>query len=581
MIIKRLLRSRSVSIVVPVCLLAAAAWAQPKLRLVSAAVGPVNFSQGSNAQPQTLEVYNAGTGNLSLTVASSVPWMQAAVGGARPCAQRAGTCLPINLAFQTTTLARGVYTGVLTLRDPNAIDAPQTATVTVAAGGGVPDRADIYLPPTGGSLEIPFVAGGQLTARSSTSNGGDWLALALDGAGSFRFRWDYRIVARHLTGMPEGAYNGSIAVTGSPFGPDNKTVPVVLNVTSRPIAAAQAVVFRVVQNTPKATQFGVLTNSGQGTVTPTGATVTAGTGGNWLTATSDTTTLVKLEADPTGLALGTYTAAVTVNSNAINSPTRIPVQLEVVAAGPPQVSFGGVLNNATFGLGEALAPGGITSLFGDQFTAPGAALSLAAGAPLPTTLGGVRVLVNDRAAPLYFVSTGQINFQMPFDLTPGEVTVRVEREGTRGNAASAAIVDRSPRVLIWPIAGNYGIVVNNDGTLTLPLGTRLGSFTGRPAKAGDALVIYAVGLGQTDPPVQTGVASPSGPLARVNGTTVIFGARGPFGGNAEPIYAGLSPGFVGLYQVNVVVPTGLLPGNLDVSLDVDGAASNTFRIVVE
>ena len=561
-------------------LITAAAWAQPKLRLVSAAIGPVNATTGANATPQTLEVYNAGTGALNLALSSSVPWMQAAVGGARNCSQRAGVCLPINITFTTAALARGVYTGVLTLRDPNAIDAPQTATVTVAVGGGVPDRADIYLPPTGGAFEIPFVAGGQLQSRATT-NGGDWLALALDGAGSFRFRWDYRIVARHLAGMAEGAYNGSLAITGSPFAPDNKTVPVVLNVTARPIAAAQPVTFRIVQGSAKVTQFGVLANSGQGNLTASAVTITPGTGGNWLAATTDNTTLVKLEADPAGLAIGSYTASLTVNSNAINSPTRIPVQLDVIAAGPPQVSIGGVLNNATFGADEPLAPGGITSVFGEQFTAPGAALSLAAGAPLPTTLGGARVLVNDRPVPIYFVSYGQINFQLPFDLTPGEATIRVERDGARGNGASIAIVERSPRVLIWPIAGNYGIVVNNDGTLPLPNGTRLGAFSGRPARAGDALVIYAIGLGQTEPAVQTGVASPADPLGRVAATTVAFGARGPFGSGADPIYAGLSPGFVGLYQINVLVPDGLQPGNVDVSLDVNGKASNTFRIVVQ
>lgn len=577
------LRARSAFILASICLASTTLWAQPKLRLVSTTVGPLNFATGGVAPAQTLEAYNDGSGNLSLTATSNVPWMQAAIGGARACSQRAGTCLPINLAFQSTALARGTYTGTLTLLDPNAIDAPQTVAVVLNAGGGVPDRADLYVPPNGGTVEVPFVAGGQVNSSVNTTNGGNWLSLGLEGGGTFRFRWDYKLIARHLPSMAEGAYNGAVQISGSPFGPDNKSVPVVLNVTSRPIASAQPVKFSMVLGPAKTTQFAVLANSGLGTPTISGATVTAGTGGNWLTATTDNTTLVKLEADSTGLTAGSYSATLAINSNAVNSPTRIPVTLDIVAAGPPQIRYSGVLNNATFAAGEPLAPGDVTSVFGDQFAAPGATIVVAPGLPpLPTTLGGARVLVNDRAAPLYYVTGGQIAFQMPFDLAPGEAIVRVERDGARGNASSVVIARRVPRVLIWNIPGNYGIVVNSDGTLPLPAGTTLGTFSGRPARPGDALVIYAIGLGPTNPGVATGQGSPvAEPLARVPNTVVNFGARGPFGGGTDPLYAGLAPGFVGLYQINVVVPSGLPSGPVDVSLDVDGSLSNTFRIQMQ
>lgn len=564
--------------------LASGLYAQPKLRLVTAAVGPVQFAVGGIPPAQTVEAYNAGSGSLNLTFASNVPWMQAAVGASRNCAQRTGTCLPINIAFTTGSLARGTHTGTLTVRDPNAIDAPQTITVTVQPGGGVPERVNLYVAPNGSAEELPFTAAGQLQT-SVTAGGGDWLAVALDGGGSFRFRWDYRIVGRHLPTMGTGTYNGTIAISGSPFPSDNRAVPVTLNVTNNPIAslATPVVNFRIPQSGGKSTLYAVLTNRGLGTFSVSGATVTAGSGGNWLTATTDGSGLVKLDADAGSLAIGSYTASVSVASNAANSPTSVPVNLEVVAPGPPQVSFGGVLNNATFARDEALAAGGITSLFGEQFTAPGAALSLASGAPLPTSLGGARVLVNDRAVPLYFVSYGQINFQLPFDLPVGEAVIRVEREGQRGNGVSVNVVSRQPRVLLWPIAGEYGIAVNADGTIPLPNGTNLGSFRGRPARAGDTLVIYAIGLGPTNPGALTGEASPSGPLAQVENTTVVVGARGPFGGlNATPLFAGLSPGFVGLYQINVTLPQGIPAGDsIPVSLDVQGVASNTFRIAVQ
>ena len=564
--------------------LATGLWAQPKLRLVTTTVGPVQFAVGGVPPAQTVEAYNAGSGALSLTFTSNVPWMQAAVGAQRACSNRAGNCIPINIAFQSTSLARGTYTGTLTVRDPNAIDAPQTISVTVQPGGGVPDRVSLYVPPNGGVEEFPFTAAGQLQT-SVTAGGGDWLAVSLDGGGSFRFRWDYKIVARSQPTMGTGTYNGNITINGSPFPSDNRAVPVTLNVTTSPIAAlaTPTVAFRIPQGGGKQTQYGVLTNRGQGTLSVSGAAVSTASGGNWLVATTDGSGLVKLDADAGSLAIGSYTATVSVASNAANAPSSVPVTLDIVAAGPPEVSFGGVLNNATFARDEAVALGGITSVFGDQFTAPGAALSLASGAPLPTTLGGVRVLVNDRPAPIYFVSYNQINFQMPTDVATGDATVRVERDGQRGNAVSVGVVQRQPRVLIWPIAGSYGIAVNSDGTLPLPTGTNLGSFRGRPARAGDTLVIYAIGLGPTNPQVASGTAAPSGPLARVDGVTVVVGARGPFGGiNIDPLFAGLSPGFVGLYQINVTLPQGIPTGDsIPVSLDVAGSASNIFRIAVQ
>lgn len=568
-------------------LLATSVWAQPKLRLSTTTVGPVTFAQGAVAAGQTIEARNAGTGNLALTFTSDVPWMTAVLGASRACTVLTGTCLPINIGFQSTTLARGIHTGTLTVRDPNAIDAPQFVTVTIQAGGGVPDRVDFYLPPNGTTAEVPFTTNSALQSSVTTSTGGAWLSLALEGAGTFRFSFPYRIVARQIPSTPEGVYQGNITTTGSTFAGDNRAVPVTFNVTSRPIATASTaeLKFRIPQG-GKLSQFLVMGNRGQGTLAVSGATFAPGTtGGAWLTLTPEATnaSLIKAEGDAGTLALGIYRGVVTVNSNAANGPTRVNASLEVIAPGPPFSSVGSVLNIGTYARNEPLAQGGATAVFGEQFVALGTVPAGAQSTPYPTTLSGVQVFVNNTAAPLYYVSYDQVNFLIPYETPVGEATIRVDRAGQRGNSVSVTIERRVPRIMTFSsFPGDYGIIVNAS-TGGFPLPASLGIPGGAPAKPGDVLVIYAIGLGATDPPVASGAGSPSEPLARVTpNPVVVFGNPGPFGlFTAEPFFAGLVPGFMGLYQINVIVPAGAPVGSsVPISLGIESFTSNSARVAL-
>src|SRR5215471_16272664 len=107
------------------------------LRLVSSTVGPIPVSTGGAGPSQTVEAYNAGDGalNLNLSVPSSVTWLTASKGSVRPCASTtdATSCIPLNFTLNTTGLAAGTYTAIVTVTDAGTttIDAPQTITVTV------------------------------------------------------------------------------------------------------------------------------------------------------------------------------------------------------------------------------------------------------------------------------------------------------------------------------------------------------------------------------------------------------------------------------------------------------------------
>ncbi|MBK9168707.1 MAG: hypothetical protein IPM24_14730 [Bryobacterales bacterium] len=545
--------------------------AAPVLRLSSATVGPVSIAAGQNGPQQTLEAFNSGDGALSLTLASSATWAAASTGAPRACTTRSGTCLPININLQTASLSTGIHTARLTVADPNAADAPQEVTVTVQIGGGVPDSVTLFVAPNGSADQAAFTTNSELRATPGTP----WLTLALDGGGSFRFTYPYRIVATHQPGQAEGAYTGTMALSGSTFAPDNKSVQVNLRVTSQPIAriAPERLRFRLAQDARPLAQFLTVSNRGLGTLAIESVTASE----PWLAAESVPGGFVRVTASPEGLAPGLRSATVTIAANAANAPVRVPVDLEIVAPGPPLITYRGVVDNTTFQGGGTLAPGMLAALFGEQLTReePASAASL----PLDTELGGAKVLVNGEPAPVYFSSYGQITFQIPYSTQPGPALVQVERNGQRGNQAQIPVDPSAPRLLRLGI-GDYGILVNQDGTFPIPTTPGIPS---RPARRGDALVIYAIGFGQTDPPVQSGVGAPGSPLAAVPGFSVSF--AGGLQGTSNPVapfFLGLTPGFVGLYQINVVVPDDV-PSGPAISLYVErgGVFSNRVALAIE
>jgi uncharacterized protein (TIGR03437 family) len=196
------------------------------------------------------------------------------------------------------------------------------------------------------------------------------------------------------------------------------------------------------------------------------------------------------------------------------------------------------------------------------------------------------VLVNGTAAPLYFTSAGQINFQLPYETPVGTVaTVQVIANGKASNLRPLNVVPSVPRLLIWPgFAGGYGIVANQDYSLVLPSSLTIPGYTSHPAKAGDTITIYCTGLGQTSPGGVTGAAASSSPLQAVSNVTVTFGGGIVSSGSASTVaayFAGLTPTAVGLYQVNATLPPDVpLGAAIPVTVNVNGAVSNAGAIAV-
>ena len=563
-------------------------WAQPvygqaKLRLSDTALGPISVAVGTNGANQAIEAFNPGTGAFALSFSSNATWLSATAGAIRPCqiAVQQTNCTPITITLGTASLAKGSYTGTISVRDPNALDAPQTVTVTVQMGGGVPDTAFLYVPTTGGSDSVAFASNSVLITNANTQTGGSWLSIAYEGAGSFKFVQPYRITGRQLSGQTEGTYNGTAQLAGSSFTPDNKIVQVRLVVTSQPIAFAgpDKISVKLAQNSPPTVVNIGVANRGLGTLSVGAPSTSVQNGAGWLSAVTAvgfagaTVTLT-----PGSLAPGTYRGTLNIATNSINAPSLpVPVEMEIVATATPLVYYSGVVNNSTVPAGGALGVGAIASAYGEFFTDT---LYYNPASGPPTTLGSARILVNGVAAPIYFASPGQINFQVPYNTLGGDATVQVERNGVLGNRATANIASQSGRILIWG-GLKYGIVVNSDGTLPMPSNIVLGNFVSKPAKPGDVLVIYGIGFGQTTPPVQTGVPAPSSPLSQLSNVSVRFGVPGAFDSSilVGAQFAGLTPTYVGLYQINVQVPVGVpTQDDLDITVEYNEQPSNRAKI---
>ncbi len=222
----------------------------------------------------------------------------------------------------------------------------------------------------------------------------------------------------------------------------------------------------------------------------------------------------------------------------------------------PQALPAGMVEGA--GFRPPLAAGGLTSLFG---AALADASAQASRLPLPDSLFEASLLVNGRAVPLLFVSETQINFQMPFD-AGGAVTVRLRNAGRDSEPFTVTVGPVAPGIFA-------GAVLHNSNLQPVTAAA--------PAARGEALAVFAGGLGPIQPPVEAGREAPASPLSAT--TLPVTASVG--GLPATVIFAGLAPGFAGLYQVNLFVPATASAGSeVPVILTVSGLASNAVHIAL-
>ena len=225
---------------------------------------------------------------------------------------------------------------------------------------------------------------------------------------------------------------------------------------------------------------------------------------------------------------------------------------------------------------RVVSPGEMATIFGTELV-PGNANNAATTIPLPFKLDGTVVYVNGLAAPLYFASKLQINYQVPYEVGVGQATVVVQRSDGTVSSGWVNVVEGAPAIFTVDTSGEgQAIALNSDYTLNGPA---------NPAKRGDYIILYGTGagsqfVGPNGQPVviRDGDASPQNPLAVTASTPMVT-----IDDKAAAVYfSGLAPAFVGLWQLNVQVPPNASSGEaVGLNLSLGNQPANGVTIAVK
>jgi uncharacterized protein (TIGR03437 family) len=275
----------------------------------------------------------------------------------------------------------------------------------------------------------------------------------------------------------------------------------------------------------------------------------------WLsvTPTSGTTPAsLTLQASPSGMAVGQYTANVVINASGTSQTIAVTLN---VSAPLPTISE---VRNGASNLPGPIAPGLIIVITGSAMGPDTLTKSTLNGDLFPTTTGGTRVLVGGFAAPILYSSATQVSAVVPYAMAGRASTfVQVEYLGQRSNAVTVQVANTAPAIFTLNGSGTGpGAILNQDTSI---------NSAANPESAGRTIVVFATGEGQTIPAGVDGKLADDPVLPKP-----VFPVTATIGDvPAQVQYYGAAPGQVaGLMQVNILVPAGARSG--DVVLHIGG-----------
>lgn len=221
----------------------------------------------------------------------------------------------------------------------------------------------------------------------------------------------------------------------------------------------------------------------------------------------------------------------------------------------PVISSGGIVDAASSGPG--LAPGSLFSIYGRHLALRD---SFSPGFPLTADLNGIKVTFNNQPAPLIFASPGQINAQLPYGIS-GSGTLTVT--GVNGSVSlTINVAETAPGIFV---SGGPACLHQNGSLVS----------ASDPAMPGEYISIYASGLGRVNSAIAAGQSAPAAPVSVASPVEVRLGEA-----TLAPYFAGLAPGFAGLYQVVVQIPANLTYGVYALSIASRGVSSNRVSLIV-
>ena len=236
-------------------------------------------------------------------------------------------------------------------------------------------------------------------------------------------------------------------------------------------------------------------------------------------------------------------------------------------------TIGGIVNAAGFAAGRPVAPGSLISIFGANLAE---FLGSVSSLPLPIALKHTSVSFDfpeegiSVPSPLIFASGGQLNVQAPWEFAGLNFAfVKVRIEDSTSFTFELALADHAPGIFEFDLGDTrYGVVTHADGNVVTAQ---------NPARPGETVVIYGTGFGPVDAPRKTGLAAPSNKLTRTLRLPQVTVA----GQQATVSFSGLTPGFVGLYQINAKLPATLPSGTQQLIVSANGIESNSAATAIQ
>ncbi|MDP9170738.1 MAG: putative Ig domain-containing protein [Acidobacteriota bacterium] len=485
--------------------------------------------------------HTLGAFHLPIVVTGGVPPITCTVSGNVP----PGLTFNDYCGGSGTPTVAGIYRFTATAKDGQGNTAAATMTAPVLSGV-------VAIEQTGNpnaTLNTPF-NWSNITARQG-SGGYTWAVTS----GSLP------------AGLAVSALAGQASITGTPTAAGSFTFS--LTATDTTGHASDPQPYTLIVNPPPAISTSALPQYSSGAPYFTTIAASDGTGPLWCSV---------LGALPSGFLLDS--AACTIYGTSFDT-TLFPLIVTVFDANGATASAALALSNAVIGgPGPVIFPGGIVPVFSTSTTIqPGSWASiygsnLATGIAVwngdfPTSLGGTSVTVDGRPAYLWFVSPGQINFQVPDDASTGPVQVVVN---TPNGMATAQVTlgPYGPAFLLLPDGKHVTAIVITPGS---PGNSGAGYDVvspDRPVRAGETVVIYGVGFGPTKDVVAAGAAYGSATSTTNPVQVVIGGTTLP---QSNVMFAGLVG--AGLYQLNVLIPPGLGTGDLSLAALIGGAQTQS------
>jgi uncharacterized protein (TIGR03437 family) len=564
---------------------------------------------GGSTVKQAVGILNLGdpssTVNWNATLVSGSNWLNlvsssGTAGGTTPGA------LTLALAPNATQLTAGPYYAIVKITDSNSLNSPQYVSAVLNlqpnTAAPTPDLAPaglFFTTPAGGSapsaqqVQINTSSASAVTfsAAVTTSDGASWLSVTPASGNASGQASGSVTVSVDPTGLAAGIYSGDVNVSiGALLQSVNITFVVQPTSSSGAISHFKPEAAGCSASKLAITEIGLANNFAVPAGWPATLIVQLNddcaapvTNGSVVASFSNGDARLNLRGD----SLGNYST--TWQPGAVNTEMVVTLDAKagtLLAAAaklyggiapnqtpPPTVSPGGTLNNLNPVIGAALAPGTIAQVYGSGL----AASAVSTGpAPLPKTFFNTYALVGSAQAPLYFLSSGQINIQIPYEVpATQQVPIILSVNNALTLPLTLDIVPAAPGVLSADngpkpnVQNDAQIIAQHSADFSLVSSSK-------PAKPGEYLVMYLVGLGATNPSVASGDATPASPLHPVTmPVTVTVGSQ-----PATVLFAGLSPYFVGLYQINFQVPVGATSGEPEVDVTQNGVAANPTLLPV-